>query len=188
MFTSVIDMGWSELYKYFKEISIRARNLTSDRYIAVDYQTDDEIGTNVWNDVGNMVVSPKDELRVNRGSKLAIRFRLRMVTNSATTPIEVEGTVLKGMARTPTKRQWNIRVKVGSLQTTRTGDQDVNPDLFYAWLWKACQTAGGVRMRCVLQAADDVWVVVEPPTVIRKSIMAVQKMWAGSFYLTLREL
>jgi hypothetical protein len=188
MTLSAIDMGYADLPKFYKELSLVSQNLTTNIYVALDYQCDNDIGTNTWRTVGKMTQSPNDIIKIDQGKRRNIRIRLRLVTNNALKPPLIRATVLKGFARTPTKRQWNITIDVGSLQTTNQGEQDKNPTKFYFWIWKVCQDAGGVRMRAKWEEIDDIMVLIEPPNILRIMSIPLMKWWSGKFKLTIREL
>jgi hypothetical protein len=57
----------------------------------------------------------------------------------------------------------------------------------YKWLWANCQEANGVMMHSDLEEIDGVWVVIEPPTVLRSFKDSLSALWGGTFVLTLRE-
>jgi hypothetical protein len=132
-------------------------------------------------------MSPAARFNINRGDKVAIRLRIRGVTDSATTPTVVNGTVLEGIARTPVKRQFNIRARSGTFQVTQMGLKDTDPDHFYAWWQDAAVTAKPLHMRSKWRAIDDLWVFAEAPTVARDYTTPAGD-WGGTFGITIREI
>jgi hypothetical protein len=103
-------------------------------------------------------------------------------------PPMINALILKGFARTPIKRQWNMRIMKSSILRDKNGnpDQDVND--FYKWLWRVSESASGLRMRSVWSHMDDLWVVVEPPAITRTFTNTITSTWGGWFMLTVREL
>lgn len=187
LITGTFDMGVSQLPKLFHEFFAITRNLESGIEIYVDYQLDDEIGSTSWTALGRILHSPSQSLLINEGDKFKIRFRLRLLTDTATKPAIVDATILKGVARTPAKRQWVLRAKSGTYQVTAQGLPDHAPDDFYMWLQDAAVTTKPIHMRSIWRSMDDIWVYVEPP-VINREYAVPDGAWGGTFSLVLREI
>jgi len=185
--TSTIDMGASQLPKLFHQLHVIADNLGEGKEIHAEYQLDDNIGSSSWNQLSYVNASPSAQLKIDRGDKVAIRLRLRGVTNVATTPTVVNATVLEGVARTPTKRQWNIRSRTGTFQVTQMGLKDTDPDSFYAWFQDASVMLKPLHMRAKWKALDDLWVFAEAPTVARDYTTPAGE-WGATFGITVREI
>ena len=109
------------------------------------------------------------------------------MTSTNTTPVEIQSTVLKGLARTPMKRQWNVRVRMGHLQRTRRGAQDHDPIAFYKWILQSAQSAEAVLMEANDELMHNVYVFIESPSLFRQFLNTIQKWIAGTITLTLRE-
>lgn len=188
MVSSTFDMGHTETYKFFEELSADTENLNKNNInIGVDFQSGSEVNTSTWHPLSGFYESPKDSAKILAGETTKMRFRLRLNTNVATTPPIVNGTVLKGFEVTPAKRVWNLTVQASSILS---GANHVDPDVLYRWLRDAKNKAVKVRMTTVfpdLRTAESIYVKVEPPTVTREFINR-QAKWVGSFYLTLREI
>ena len=185
-----MDMGAASLPKLFKELAVVARNLGTVANIGVDYQIDQDVGStddSDWIQATELYLSPRDSVPLNLGNRERIRLRLRMMTNTSTTPVEIQSTVLKGLARTPMKRQWNIRVKIGHLQRTRRGSQDHNPIDFYRWVLNSATSAEAVLMEANDELMHNIYVFIEAPTLFRKFLNVIQNWLGGVVTLTLRE-
>ena len=188
--TSSMDMGAASLPKLFKELSVVSKNLGTVANIGVDYQIDQDVGStddSDWIQATELYLSPRDNVPLNLGNREKIRLRLRMMTNTKTTPVEIQSTVLKGLARTPMKRQWNVRVRMGHLQRTRRGAQDHDPIEFYKWILKSAQSAEAVLMEANDELMHNVFVFIESPSLFRKFLNTIQKWISGDVTLTLRE-
>lgn len=187
--TSTFDMGAKNMPKAWREIQIVSENLSNDTYISVDYQADEEIGTDTWNELGTVYTSPNGFLPINVSNKYRMRFRLRMNTSDNSIPPVLVATVVKCFGRVPTRYQWVIRAKVSDLQTTKTGAPDHDPDEILEWLKEKSQEASILTMECkTLPALDKKAVIVEPPTPWRNFMSTVLNLWGGEIVITLREL
>lgn len=187
LITGTFDMGVSQLPKLFHEVFVMSRNLGTGKEIYVDYQLDDEIGGSSWIALGRILYSPSQSLLINEGDKFKIRLRFRILSNTATSPPVIDATILKGVARTPAKRQWVLRAKSGTYQVTTQGLPDHSPDDFYLWLQDAATTTKPIHMRSIWKSMDDIWVYVEPP-VINREYAVTDGAWGGTFSLVLREI
>lgn len=192
--TSTFDMGTLRLPKFFKEFEAVLDNLRPrassavGKEIFVDMQTDDRIGTTQWTEMGVLADSPVDALQLNQGSKRAMRLRLRINTNEATVPVKVRATVLECFARAPVKYQYNLRLKVSSLQRDRRGQLDGDPDLFIWWLKQQAASASPVRVRSEFQQWDDKLVIIEPPSIIRAFVNNILGWMGGIVTVTVRDV
>lgn len=182
--SSTHDLNFSDLPKFYKELVVVSEKMASGMEICVDYQTDENVGTNNWIYAGSIYRSPKGSVTFNEGGRRKFRYRLRINTNNDNAAPVVEAVILKAYARTPVKRQWNLKVKAdGNLyENTNQKLKDL-----YKWLWANCQEANGVMMHSDLEEIDGVWVVIEPPTVLRSFKDSLSALWGGTFVLTLRE-
>lgn len=174
------DFNFADLPKFYKEIVGTTKGMRTGQTIYVDYQVDEDVDTNTWIEAGEFSRSPKGTALINRGGMRLMRYRLRINTNNRLYTPVTKNIIVKGFARTPIKRQWNLKV-------VAERDSQRNTKALYDWLWKNCQEADGVIMHADLEEYNDVWVVVEPPNVIRESKQALEAMWTGYYTLTLRE-
>ncbi len=186
--TATVDMGAAQLPKLFHEIHCVSKNLNSSvGNIFVDYQLDDDIGSTAWTEAGRFIYSPSDVVKINRGDKQRIRLRYRMLTAASSSPTEVKAFALKAVARTPLKRQWDLRCKAGSFQVTSLGLPDHAPDDFYTWLLDAAVTTKPLHMKSVWTALDDIWVYAEAPT-LQREYTTPSGEWGGLFHMVLKEI
>jgi hypothetical protein len=185
--TATIDMGAANLSKFLKELSLTSQNLTTGVEVHLDYQVDGEIGGERWTPAGVFYNAPLDTLSLNLGDVRAIRLRLRLNTEQATIPPVCRAMVLEGFARTPLKYRWELRVRLAGLQSDRGGGLDDSPDAFMGWLKAAAHSAKRVRLRSVWAQMDDVYVIVEPPSLLRQVSNTLANWWGGTAAVVLRE-
>lgn len=188
LITSTYDMGVARLPKLFKEMTAITQNLGANAEIFVDYQIDDDIGTSTWTEADRLLTSPADTVEVGIGEAYSIRFRFRANTNVATTPPIIKATVLEGVARTPVKYQYTMRIQTSSNQMTETGAPDVDPDELLNWLKAASVKASVITMYSTLQELNDKKVFIEPPSIWRQFENALLKIWGGQLVITVREI
>lgn len=209
LITSTFDMGSATLPKFLKELSVSTRNLfeltdigaPTDIYIGelqVDYQTDSDIGTPAWTNISRVLTSPHDNVTLNFGDVKAARFRFRIYSSyqagvNGTLVPWIQGTVLKGFARTPIKYQYILRVKTSDWAVTLSGKPDLQADDLVDWLKKVSVSARKITMRSIWRQLDGKVVVVEPPNVLRDGIASIGQHlgrlgWTGTLPIVLREV
>jgi hypothetical protein len=180
---SSIDMQAALLPKFLTRLSLVSSNLGEGAQVALDYQVDAEIGGAAWRQAGGFYSSPLDSLALNAGELHAFRPRLRLLSQRAARPAVVRASVLEGFARTPLKYEWELRVRLAELQADGRGGLDAAPEAFLAWLQHAARSAARIRLRAVWAALDDKYVIVEPPSLQRRSLaeggVAVVKIREG---------
>jgi hypothetical protein len=187
---STIDMNANALPKYFQELSAVCNHLsTVGREVIVEYQLDDEIDGSVWRPASSFVISPEDTMVLNEGDKRKIRIRYRLLTNSSTTPVDINATVLKAFARTPYKEQINFTIRLSTFQTEQTGEtEDTNPSEGYEFLHDCAAHARRVRMESVFKEFHGKWVTVLPftiqPTFVAPPEGDAVLQWGGDFTLS----
>lgn len=189
---SDIDMGAARLKKYFKELTCITENLADEIQIRCEVQVDDinnqYIGSTTWIPMEHFLTSPEYSVPIKLGEAYRIRIRLRLFTDTTTTPAILNATVLEGYARTPVKRQWNIRANIKTAQRTIGGRaKDHDPDELLTWLRNASFNTKGIEMRSIWEDMDGLDVIVEPPSVFRSIINYIQKKWGATIHFTIRE-
>lgn len=186
--TSTFDLASSQLPKFFKELTASTVNLTTGVEIRFEYQLDNDIGSANWTNAGIFYQSPEDVTPIMEGNRRAIRLRIRILTNTATTPPIVRALVLEAFARTPVKYQYVLRVRVRARGRTKTGQQDFRPDQVTNFLKLAARSAGKIYMRSTLAQLDDKFVLVEPPTVLRSAANSFLGWMNGTLDLVVRDV
>ena len=187
--TGSYDLGSGQLPKLFDVFQARSQNLNSSGVeVRLDYQVDNEIGGSTWIQLPDVWrQSPSDEAAIRQGDKRAIRMRQRMITNNSSTPVHLDATVLKAVARTPVKRRWTIKAKAGTFQVDLQGNADADPDVFYAWLQDAAVRTVPLHMRAAWDVWDDTWVYMEPP-VFRPTYRVADGSWGFDLDIVFREV
>lgn len=185
--SSTIDMGSAaRLPKFLKTLAAFTKNLGDGKYIGVDVQFDDDIGTSTWLPLHPFRVSPQDETTVNVGDVRKFRYRLRLNTNSNTTPVIVYSMVPNGFARTPWKLSWSVSVKAGELTY---GSRPGNPGEMVKWLTAASRAPGRIRMRSKkYPEMNNYWVTVTPPTTLPERPAQNGAPWQGNITFTINEV
>jgi hypothetical protein len=187
--SSTIDMGTSaRLPKFIKSLVAITKNLGAGKYIGVDYQADDNIGTSTWVPTGAFMNSPEEEVMLNLGNIRKFRYRLRLNTNTATTPIVVYSVVPNGFSRVPYKIAWNVRVKAGELSQFGGGSSK-NPEDMLKWLDEMSSYPGRLRLTSKRYPfMNNYFVIVSPPTVATERPESGQRKWQGSIPLSIMEV
>lgn len=159
--SATIDMGTaSKLPKYIKELTATSANLNGGGIrVEVDYQFDDMIGKDGyanWITAQPFTNSPEDTVELGIACT-QFRYRLRLITDTATTPTDIKGIVPSGHARSTFKWTWTFSIQVGS------GRDKINRDEFDRWLSDAGRTPGRIRMTSIYPSMHNFDVVIAPP-------------------------
>lgn len=160
--SSIIDMGTaSDLPKFIKQLTVTVRNLNAaGREVYLDYQVDEDCHTETWVHATVLTESPESHARLNLSNIRRFVYRLRMVTNDASLPIDVEGVVPNGYARTPLKLMWSVRIGEGGV--FQSGSQSDTSKL-WRWLMDNARMPYSVFMESKYLEADGYHVIVHPP-------------------------
>ena len=186
LISSTIDMGVASLPKYLKELSITTKNLKDGAtWVELDYQVDKDVGTDDWTRAGEYLESPDASRIMTLGNKFLFRYRLRLMTSDATTPAILFASTLKGFARTPVKRQFDVRINLNSILR---GTIKTDLRALYDWMWASTMNASGMTLRALYYEIDDLQVILEPPTIFRESRNKITKLWSGYAVITLKEV
>lgn len=185
--SAIIDMGRLGLKKAFREITAITENLTAGIEIGVDYQVDDDVGTDDWITVGKFLESEEDEVAIDEGNRRKIRFRLRFQTNNADVPPILDALIVEGFGVVPFKRQWNLNLSTGDYQVTWVGQPDHDPNDFLEFLMDASVNAILFRIRSVWAPQDDLWVTLNPASVFPSFVNRYSGEWQGGLTLSFRE-
>ena len=186
---SYIDLQSASLPKLFANILLQLKNTTaSGREVRVDFQTDDDVGTTTWYTAGSVYSLPMSVLALALGNRRVARFRYRLQTSAAATPVQCRAINVEGFARSPVKYQYNLRIKVSDLAVSWSGLPDIPPDTLLAWLKREAQSASPLRMHSIFAAMDDRLMIAEPPTILRTFANKLLHWWGGVMVITLREV
>ena len=99
----------------------------------------------------------------------------------------MDALVVKGLGRTPVRRQWVLRATAGDFQVDAQGLEDADPDDFYLWLRDMSLATEPLLMRAAWEAMDDTYVFVEPPT-LNRLYTTPEGEWGGELMITIREV
>lgn len=159
----------SRLKKTVDYITALTENLANgQRVIYVDYQFDNDVGSDNWIPSGDALqFSPEDTARIPMQNVTRFRYRLRMNTNTVTTPIVVREIGPNGMARTPYKLSWNLTVEAGDIVGS---NKRVDADEMIRWLMECAQEAVPIRLGSKKYASlNDFSVMVSAPIIIPRT-------------------
>ena len=166
--SATIDMGAaSNLPKFIKSITVTANNLrgtgsTNNLEIWLFYQTDDLCGTDTWIKGGFLQESPESTLVLNLSNIRRFRYRMIMITDNASAPVDVEGVIPNGYARTPLKQMWTLRIKAGGIYQA-SSQQSAGSTKLWKWLMDNARFPYAVRMDSKYEEADGYMVIIHPP-------------------------
>lgn len=160
--SSVIDMGTaSAMPKAIKELTATIKNLNSrGKEVFVDIQTDDDCFTDNWTPYGVFSESPESNIFLGLNCN-RFAYRLRICSNENSVPVDIEGIVPSGYARTPFKLFFTMQVQAGGIYTRR--GKTASAGELWRWLMDECRITGYVNMRSVYEEADGWKVVIHPP-------------------------
>lgn len=161
--SAAIDMGAaSAMPKFIRELTATVKNLNNNgREVLIDFQTDDDVRTSTWTYAGTLTQSPESDVFLGLENIRRFSYRLRINCNDNTVPIDIEGMVPNGYARTPFKMVFTMQVQAGGIYSRR-GKQASSGELM-RWLLDSARQPGRVRMDSVYEMAHGWYVVVHPP-------------------------
>jgi hypothetical protein len=159
--SAAIDMGTaSAMPKFVKELTATIKNLNAQgREAYVDYQFDDAVHTTAWIPAGVATASPESTIFFGLENIRRFAYRLRAFTNDNSVPIDLEGAVPNGYARTPFKMLFTFQVQAGGV--SRRG-QSVPSDELMRWLLDSARYPYRVKMRSVYHLAHNWHVIIHP--------------------------
>lgn len=120
--------------KYYAVFTVTSKGLPtkidteSGHEIAVEYQTDEDVGSTNWYHAGYIRVSPSGSVEINQGSKRMARLRVRAVTSEASDPVEIEAMTLSLFSRARLAHQWTIYFNIAD------DDDEQNSHELLQWL------------------------------------------------------
>jgi hypothetical protein len=162
--SSIIDMGAaSDMPKMIKSLTATVKNLNAEGMeVYLDYQTDGDCHTATWVPASVLTQSPESTAWLGLQNIRRFVYRLRMCTDDATIPCDVEGIVPSGYARTPLKLMWTMRVKAGGIYQSNSQTAP-NSQKLWKWLMDNARFPFAVLMESKYEAADGYHVIVHPP-------------------------
>jgi len=160
--STIHDFDTFQLKKLFEYIDIISQNLGRNVWIELDVRTDKDVGTTSWKrvNVAKVVTSPRYRAKLGMDNAYLLQYRLRLNTSdNSTSPLQ-RAAVLAGVARTPLKRIWSLRVPLG------TGQPDYKYDELYDWFLDAARNTSVVKMYAGAKNMDNISVLIQPPRLI----------------------
>lgn len=112
-----IDLGTTDP-KHFAVLTVTSQGLAqvgdteSGHYVVVECQTDNDIGTEYWEHVDYIRLSPSGEVRIDRGNKRMIRPRLRLISNEAIDPVIIEAVSLTLFTRNRLAHEYSMQFPI----------------------------------------------------------------------------
>jgi hypothetical protein len=162
--SAIIDMGAaSDLPKFIKSLTATVKNLNAEGMeVYLDYQIDGDCHTSAWVDASTFTQSPESTAYLGLSNIRRFAYRLRLNTDNASLPCDVEGIVPTGYSRTPLKLMWSMRVKAGGVYQV-SNQTNYNSQKLWKWLMDNCRLPYSVLMESKYDAADGYHVIVHPP-------------------------
>ena len=171
---AVIEMATMDLLntdpKYFGFFKLDSKNLANasntavyGREIALDYLLNDQIGASGanWVNAGSFGISPQDRVRIDKGSQMKIRPRLRIENNQPSNPPVAENLALSLFTRRKQYSSVSIDVNV-------TGEDDASGEEIWHELIDMVITADVVEVESIFSFLNHkrVSLPAEPNTAI----------------------
>ena len=135
MTTATLDINDANFYKFFKDVQVTSKNLSATSTISVDYQLDNNVGTDTWTALSTVIdASPFHSANIEQGGVFQIRLRFRFLSSSDTTPPIMNSWTVNGSIVEPQKYQWAMTCAVESDSEDLQGGPDTDPDTLDVWL------------------------------------------------------
>ena len=163
--TGTYSVDKEQLYKLVHEIRVASEDLaftsdTSRAWIEVDYQMNGDVESSTWYPLATLVRSPFEQLTMDLGEVLLIRFRFRMLSTVAITPAKILSFEVNGTIAQPEKYQYVCTFKVGTQQQTYDGQDDFAPSYLDQWIREAHTKRKKLLMRSSLIESDNKTVTI----------------------------
>lgn len=100
--------------KYFARLTITTQGLAttadaeSGHEIVVEWQADNDVGSENWQHGGYIRQSPSGYVDINQGDKRMMRVRVRLISSEATDPVIIETIGLSLFSRNELSEQWTV--------------------------------------------------------------------------------
>jgi hypothetical protein len=185
--TGTMDIEKENLFKAFKRIRVMSENLSiNTRWIEVDYQMDEDVGTTKWKRLGKIVTSPYQELMLSLGNVQKMRFRFRGLTTEQSTPAVMTSFDVLGEVSEAPKYQWIITCDLFEEGETYDGQPDFKPTYIYNWCKEVHDKMYVCQMRACRAIDDNKKVTLSLPADV---VNVIEKgKWDGRISLALREI
>jgi hypothetical protein len=177
--TSTFTAGDETLYKLVSAVRLNLEKANSSVY--VDYQSNDDVGTTTWYEIGQVKNVQRNEFSISIGDVQQYRLRFRMYTETATDPPVINSYSSRGEVHFPLKYRWISSFRVDSNQISKRGTPDFDPDYVVEYLQNAQENATKITMRSVISTMDDKVVSVSAPVIHRQwtSVLNGKTKWGG---------
>lgn len=183
--SSTIDGDEPTLKKLLHSIRLAVWSLGTSGSIEVDYQADTDVDSTTWTNISAYFDAPLDEVVLDLGNLHRWRIRLRLITNTASSPVVIEKIGMLGSSMEPSKFRWIGQFSTSTTQTTYTSAQDHNPDTLIDWLTSKAERMDKLSMRARRKKLDGKSVTVSLPETTVDYLSGTD--WGGSFLLVITE-
>ncbi len=121
-----IDYFYPDVEKALAKITVKARNLSADRYVEVGVKRDDDgpEDDTGWEVLGNITDADGGSVQASLTTPYTfdrIRVRLRLITNDSSQPIEVTGYVIHSVLNFKKSDEWVIETVRRDTRRRRRG-------------------------------------------------------------------
>lgn len=185
--TSTFDANEITLHKLIDSVRLNLDDESSEVFI--EWQTNEQINTDIWYPLGELKNLQQDEFKLNLGNVQGIRLRFRIYTTTATAPPIIQAYEISGWIFQKLKYSWVSSFHVSEYQVTNDGAEDFKPDYVYNFLRNAHEKGLALTLRSVSPTMDDKKVIVSAPAAHKTWIRAEsgKPTWEGVIDVQFRE-
>ena len=166
--TGWINIGFTDLLKFWKAVKLYSENLDSNQYVNCQYQIEDGSLENGWTTIaGTFDASPFEEQLISASYNVTarrIRFRFILYTNSNLESPIIKATIFEALLRFPVKYSYACNVRLEDHPESLTGRKDmlttVEEVTAQLETWSDAPTV--LTWRCPYSPYDNKKVVLEP--------------------------
>jgi hypothetical protein len=163
-----------DIKKFFYSEKLFSENLSSTKYVTLEYQTDNEKDSDTWHSAGTFDSSPSEEVVLSALNDVSgIRYRTKLTItipdNDRSTSPEIKSELLHTVVRQPVKHAWNLTFVVEDQQYDLNGESALESakevlDQLKTWA-ESQSTPCPLSMDCVIPYLDGYSVFVEPASI-----------------------
>jgi len=179
--STVHDFGAFQSPKFYEGLDLISKNLGQNTTVEIDYQAGKNVGTSNWVPADVAFSSPINKVKLDVQDENELAYRLRLGTSDNTVTPLISATVMVGVSRTISKRQWNLQIKIGH-------SRDNNPMEVYNWLLKVSRSARKVGMYSKMLQMDNVDVLIKSPRLFINNYNEVEKKLTGTVQFSALEV
>lgn len=184
--SSKIDMGTAAgMPKFIRELTVVAENLNTGKEVYVEYQTDENVGTENWTPASSAYHMPESTIFLGLNNIRSFAYRLVLRSNDNTLPLSIRGVTPNGFARTPYKMVWTLRCRADNVTNNK---KLAKSEELMRWLLDMSRFPYRVEMRSQYHMAHKFFVTVHPPSMFPYKPAVSGQQEESVFTLVLEEV